>query len=828
MRPTSILTVVLLLAGAVLAPATSVAAPTTSTPTVVEVEDYATMWLGSGWDYSEPSDMVLDGTPINGQVSNLRMEDGQLRWTSHDGWVSPLAMTVPGALPDSRDGVSNPIDADVHTTLTMHLWSSRNVPISVQWFRCTHDYSPCLGRTDFWVDPGWNLIEVDLPALAGTGDLGWAGDVYGLRLASGFGDTDFRLDWLRLHAGAPRVAVGGGAATWDRNTSTADNTADSPDWGPIPSGGLPVGMPPGTYHLRDGQGTLGDSVTIVGRPAPVVLDPDAAGGEDFATRVLRNPWDMTDAADVTAVANATWSFADGQLHGRNQTNDPWIRLPVGAGIDADRYHRLTVTTTYDGPFSLGFGPGGGAHGRVLFQRPETGLQQHDSRELVTFTDRPTATYDLTGPSVESGFRAWDGLVTGLRWDPNEDPGARAWRLDEIRLAADDEAYGAFDVRWSDSAHRDGTEVTIHLDRDRAGFDANPVAGGIAQHAGENVARVDLRDVAPGTWWVWVEATRGGVTGRAYATGPLVVTGRIAGSDRVGTALELSRGAFAGGSSTALVAAAGDFPDALAAAQLAAAADAPLLLNGRDALDPRVADELVRLDVDEVVVIGGTAAQSRAVIDGIRAARPAANVQRIAGANRYLTAVAVAEEAMARWDAAGVDRGEDVLLASGASFPDALAAGQLVAAARLPLLLSPPTRLLDEVADAVADIGPVEVIGVGGPAALSDDVLRATRAPWSRLAGPNRYETAGLVAEAAVAAGAPGLDVLVALGTNFPDALGAGAYVAHLGGVLLLTEAATLPSATRARLAALSPPRVHVVGGRAAIADTVVSDVRQAG
>ena len=494
------------------------------------------MWLGSAWDYAQRSDMVLDGTPINGQVSNLRMEDGQLRWTSHDGWVSPLDMTVPGALPDSRDGASNPIDADVHTTLTMHLWSSRNVPISVQWFRCTHDYSPCLGRTDFWVDPGWNLIEVDLPALTGTGELGWAGRVYGLRLASGLGDTDFRLDWLRLHADAAPIAVGGGATTWDRNTETADNTADSPDWGPIPAGGLPAGMPPGTYHLRAGGGTLGDSITIVGRPAPVVLDPDAAGGEDFATRVLRNPWDMADASDVTAVANATWSFADGMLHGQNTSNDPWIRLPVGGGIDADRYHRLTITTTYDGPFSLGFGPGGGAHGRVLFQRPESGLQENDSRELVTFTDRPTATYDLTGPSVESGFRAWEGHVNSFRWDPNEDPGAQTWRLDEIRLAADDEAFGAFDVRWEDPAHRDGTVVTVHLDRDRSGFDANPVAGGIDQQAGENQARVDLRGVAPGTWWVWLESTRDGVTGRAYATGSLVVTGRIAGPDRIGTCL----------------------------------------------------------------------------------------------------------------------------------------------------------------------------------------------------------------------------------------------------------------------------------------------------
>jgi putative cell wall-binding protein len=807
--------------------------------TVAPSADYATEVLGNPFDYADRDDALVDGPPISQQVTGLGLVDGQLRWRSSGGNVTLVQMTVPGGLPDSRDGVWNPIDANRYPRIAMRLWASTSVPVGVQWFGCTHDYGPCLGHHDFWVQPGWNLIDVDLRAAAGSGDRGWAGQLYGVRLASGGADVDLRLDWLRFHAGAPPVQVTSshGQVYWDVNRTQADNDADG-TWGPVPPGGFPAGaFPPGEYHLFDGAGTYGDTITVVDLPRPVVHDPDVTGGDDYATTVLGNPWDFDEPGDVVEVGNAVdVRFADGALHATNGgavPGDPHVKMAVGpAGIDAARYHRLTVTADYDGPFDLGFGAGGGTHGRVVFWRADSGTRFHDSRELVTFTTRPTVTYDLrstlVGDAVESGSLGWDGTVTHFRWDPNEDPGPRRWRLHDVRLAADDEAHGRFRVRWSDAADAGNTTVRIGLDTDRAGHDGE-IAAGIPQRPGENVADLDLTGIAPGTYWVWVEGDDGRVRGGAYATGPLVVTRRLAGPDRIETAATLSRIGFPDGAETALIADAHAYPDALAAAQLAAAADAPLLLNPRAGLAPVVRQELARLGVSEVLVLGGAAAQSETVMSDLRAALPGARIDRVSGADRFATAAAVADEAVARWTKDGAEIADRVLLASGTAFPDALAASQLVAAARMPLLLTAPTELSAAAHAALDRLDPKGVVAVGGPSALHDAALAATGRPFQRLSGPNRYATAVAVADAAERAGATASGAVIALGEDFPDALGAGALVARRGAMLVLVGRDVLPGPTADWLAAHRPATrdIRVVGGRGAISDPVAVAVATA-
>ena len=89
--------------------------------------------------------------------------------------------------------------------------------------------------------------------------------------------------------------------------------------------------------------------------------------------------------------------------------------------------------------------------------------------------------------------------------------------------------------------------------------------------------------------------------------------RVAGDDRVTTAIALSQRAFSS-ADTAVLATADDFADALAGVPLAAAVDGPLLLTAAGSLDDRVVTELRRLGVDEVVLLGGQAALSSQVED----------------------------------------------------------------------------------------------------------------------------------------------------------------------------------------------------------------------
>jgi putative cell wall-binding protein len=401
-------------------------------------------------------------------------------------------------------------------------------------------------------------------------------------------------------------------------------------------------------------------------------------------------------------------------------------------------------------------------------------------------------------------------------------------VDEIRLAADDEAAPTFDITWSDVAHEPGTTVTIGIDGNRRGFNGRTVASGIPQQGGTNTYRLDARDLMPGTYWVWVKASDGTSTTSTYATGPLRISERIAGSDRVATSVALSQAAYPQGATVAAVAPADNFADALAGAQLAAAADAPILLTGKDGLDARVADELRRLQVDTVYVLGGPASLSSQVQQDIEAL-PGVTATRLSGTQRELTAVAIAEEAVALWEAAGVDVG-DVLLARAFDFPDALSAGQLVAAARSPLLLIPrDTAAPAAVAAFIDDLDPDRVVAVGGPASVPSARIEAVAGgrPTSRIDGPDRHATAVAVRAAAMAAGVDGAQVMIASGRTFPDALAAAGLVAARGGTLLTSDAAVLPGSTNDALRAGTVVWYRLAGGPATLTGDVAAQVADA-
>jgi putative cell wall-binding protein len=92
---------------------------------------------------------------------------------------------------------------------------------------------------------------------------------------------------------------------------------------------------------------------------------------------------------------------------------------------------------------------------------------------------------------------------------------------------------------------------------------------------------------------------------------LVATGyeveRQAGADRYETAAMLAEAAFPDGAQLALLTTGQDFPDALAAAPLSAERDGPIMLvDGNRVPEPTI-EALERLGVEEVLLLGGTAA-----------------------------------------------------------------------------------------------------------------------------------------------------------------------------------------------------------------------------
>lgn len=311
-----------------------------------------------------------------------------------------------------------------------------------------------------------------------------------------------------------------------------------------------------------------------------------------------------------------------------------------------------------------------------------------------------------------------------------------------------------------------------------------------------------------------------------AAQPIEVT-RLAGTTRIETAVAVSE-RFWPSADVAVVATARAFPDALVAGSLASRLDAPILLTEPRGLPQPVADELARLGADEVVVLGGEAAVGAGVVAAIEALPTAPSVARVAGEDRHATAAAVAR-------LAAPDETAEVLVASSSSFPDALAAASLVAVGDqpLPVLLTTRDELPAETFAVLEDLGPSRATILGGSAVVGEGVHRELAAgvdQVTRVAGPDRLSTAAAVAEAALDRrdDAP-RPLVVTSGQDYPDALAAGALVARLDAVLLLSPRLrltdTLDELLRHHAARFD--EVVVVGGTAALGANLPSELMAA-
>ncbi|MDQ1431010.1 MAG: hypothetical protein QOF40_1612, partial [Actinomycetota bacterium] len=143
--------------------------------------------------------------------------------------------------------------------------------------------------------------------------------------------------------------------------------------------------------------------------------------------------------------------------------------------------------------------------------------------------------------------------------------------------------------------------------------------------------------------------------------------RLAGPNRIATAIAASEDIYsdAGSASAVVLSRSDSYADALAGTPLATANAGPLLLTGRDQLDPETEQEIKHVlpPGGVVFLLGGTAAISADVSTHLDSM--GYSVVRLAGVDRYGTAVAVADE---------IGSPDTLLLATGTDFRDGLVAG----------------------------------------------------------------------------------------------------------------------------------------------------------
>ena len=169
--------------------------------------------------------------------------------------------------------------------------------------------------------------------------------------------------------------------------------------------------------------------------------------------------------------------------------------------------------------------------------------------------------------------------------------------------------------------------------------------------------------------------------------------------------------------------------------------------------------------------------------------------RISGKDRITTSVEISKSAYTT--------SENVVLASGFNFADALSAGQLASALDAPLLLSSQNKLDSQTKNEIERLKAKKVFVVGGDNAISktgiDTTLKSEKIDVTRLEGQDRYFTSQKVVEKTKEIINPEY-LLIASGKNFPDALAATGFFVNHKSVMVLSDGLTYPQSNLQEIA----------------------------
>lgn len=218
--------------------------------------------------------------------------------------------------------------------------------------------------------------------------------------------------------------------------------------------------------------------------------------------------------------------------------------------------------------------------------------------------------------------------------------------------------------------------------------------------------------------------------------------RISGKDRYDTSVQVSKSKFTS-SKNVIITSGEDFADAISSASLADLLNSPILLTDSNRISDGVVEEINRLKVEKIFVIGGS---SRVNDEDI--ASLGIEFERISGEDRYETSRKVLE----KYNTLKSSNSE-IIIADGNNFPDTLLANCLVREYKLPLVLVANGKNEDLYNKAKYGIGTLSYID--------------NKFLIERIYGKDRYETSLKVIEKI---NRPIEELLVVSGEEYPDAL----------------------------------------------------------
>ena len=307
------------------------------------------------------------------------------------------------------------------------------------------------------------------------------------------------------------------------------------------------------------------------------------------------------------------------------------------------------------------------------------------------------------------------------------------------------------------------------------------------------AAITMKDVVAGTSGNPEDAAEGSVKSPEE---PTVITvkpalTRLAGEDADQTAAAISDAGFES-SEYAVLARMDDFADALGASGLAGTLNCPILLTDRENLSEAAAEELERLDVEKVYVIGGPGALFEQIDKDL--SDIGVKSERVYGDYAWDTSLECAEM-IEKLDG---NEGSQAIVAMSSNFQDALSISTYAYKYKVPLILEDDSygttgKLTEEAIEFISDTtGTIFV--PGGPGAVAKSTVEDVFAGRTieRIYGEDGYDTSNQIALYMVENDLLSANVVgMACGAQKAhgvDALAGAALVGGKGGVMLLVNA----------------------------------------
>ncbi|MFV3013734.1 cell wall-binding repeat-containing protein [Clostridium botulinum] len=266
---------------------------------------------------------------------------------------------------------------------------------------------------------------------------------------------------------------------------------------------------------------------------------------------------------------------------------------------------------------------------------------------------------------------------------------------------------------------------------------------------------------------------------------------------------------------AIIASGEGFADALSAAPLAKKLDAPIILTEGKNLNSNAKQQLQRLQVKNVIIVGGPGSISNNTENQIK--NLGISTKRIYGKSRFDTSLEVAKEI-------GIKNG--VIVTNGYGFADALSMAPIAANKQMPILLTPAGELPTNTKAFLSSNKYEKSYVIGGSVVVSNNIQSTLKNP-KRLFGQGRYDTnAAILNEFKNDVDLNNL--FLAAGTNYPDALSASALAAKNNSPIILSDGASINNNVMNFVKSNNAKfgEIIITGGTSVLNDVVVKSVEE--